>query len=425
LTSRERVLASIKHQQPDRVPLDLGSCPTTGMHVSTVYLLRQALKLDEPDTPVKIIEPYQMLGEIKPDLRDVLGVDVVGVFPIQTALGINNENWKEWELFDGTPVAVPGDFNTEPDENGDIYSWPGADRSVPASAKMPNGGFYFDTIVRQEPLDESKLDPADNLEEYQPLSDENISYFKTEIDRLYTETDKAVMVNFGGTAFGDIAHVPAPSLKHPKGIRDIEEWYVSLVIRPDYIKEVFRRQSEIALANLQRLYAAIGDKEIIVYMSGTDFGTQKAPFMSLNTYKNLYLPYQKKLNDWIHENTPWKTFQHSCGSVMPLIEGFIEAGFDILNPVQTSAVNMDARELKKKFGKQITFWGGGIDSQKTLPFGTPDQVREAAENNIKILCPGGGFVFNPIHNVQARVPVENLLAMYEAFEKHRNYKDIG
>jgi hypothetical protein len=252
MNSRERVSITLNHQEPDRVPLDLGGGPTSGMHVSSVYLLRQAFKLDPPGTPVKVVEPYQMLGEIKPDLMEVLGVDVIPISPRKNMFGFTNDNWKPWTFFDGTPVLVPEKFNTIPEENGDILMYPEGDRSVPPSGRMPFNGYYFDGIVRQPPIDETSLDPNDNLEEFTPVSDVDLEYFRREATRLYEETDYAILANFGGTAFGDIALVPAPWLKNPRGIRDIEEWYISAVIRPDYVYKVFERQCEIALYNLQK-----------------------------------------------------------------------------------------------------------------------------------------------------------------------------
>jgi len=404
---------ALNHQKPDRIPLDLGGCGQTGMHVSSVYLLRQALGLDVAGTPVKVVEPYQMLGEIKPDLIDALGVDVVSLGGTATLFGFKNEGWKPWTTFDGTPVLVPEKFNTDPEPNGDIFMYAEGDKSAPPCARMPKGGWYFDSIIRQPPIDDDNLNVEDNLEEFGPISDEELAHLGQESERLYTETDKAIMFVLGGAGFGDIALVPGPMLKHPRGIRDVEEWYVSTIIRHDYVYEVFERQCEIALTNLPRIYEAIGDRATVAWVSGTDFGAQNAPFISPKAFRDLYKPFYKRVNDWIHEHTSWKTFIHSCGSIMPLIPDFIEAGFDILNPVQTSAANMEPAELKTRFGDQITFWGGGVDTQRTLPFGTPDEVRREVHERIGVFGPGGGFVFNPIHNVQARVAVENLLALYE------------
>jgi hypothetical protein len=420
MNSRERVQQTLNHKEPDRLPLDLSAGPTTGMHVTSVYLLRQALELDPPGTPVKVIEPYQMLGEIKPDLMDALGVDVVGVWARKNMFGYLNENWKPWTTFDGTPVLVPENFNTQPEPDGDILMYPEGDRSALPSGRMPAGGYYFDTIIRQPPIDDNKLDFEDNLEEFEYLSDDDLANFTQEVDRLYTQSDKAILLNMGGTAFGDIALVPAPFLKDPRGIRDVAEWYMSTVARFDYVYAIFERQCEIALQNLASLFQVVGNKIDIIFMTGTDFGAQNGPFISPKAYHRLYLPFQKRLNDWVHENTTWKVFIHSCGSIVKLLPGFIEAGFDILNPVQTSAAGMDPQILKSEFGDQIVFWGGGIDTQKTLPFGTPDEIRQEVIDRIEIFSPGGGFVFNSIHNVQAAVPVENLLALYETFLGNRD-----
>jgi uroporphyrinogen-III decarboxylase len=222
---------------------------------------------------------------------------------------------------------------------------------------------------------------------------------------------------FGGTALGDIALVPGPFLKAPKGIRDVTEWYVSTVLRPDYIHEVFARQIDIALENLPAIHEAVGDAVDVVFTCGTDFGTQTSSFCSAETFQSLYAPYYKKINDWIHANTSWKIFKHSCGAIEPFIPLFIEAGFDIINPVQCSASGMDPANLKKRYGADIVFWGGGVDTQKTLPFGTPDAVREEVLERCEIFSQNGGFVFNSVHNVQAQTPVKNIVAMFDALKE--------
>lgn len=419
MNSRQRVARALAHEQPDYVPLDLGASAVTGMHVSSVSALRQALGLDPPGTPVKVVEPYQMLGEIAPDLCDALGVDVVGLGSPRTMFGFENKDWKPWTTFDGTAVLVPEAFNTQPEPNGDILMYPEGDRSVPPSGRMPAGGFYFDSISRQEPVDDDRLNVEDNLEEFGPITDDDLEHFAREADRLWRDTDRAILANFGGTAFGDIALVPAPWLKHPRGIRDVEEWYVSTAARRDYVYAIFERQCEIALANFARLYQAVGDRVTAVFITGTDFGRQDGPFISPKAYRDLYQPFHRRVNDWVHAHTPWKTFIHSCGSIVILLPDIVEAGFDILNPVQCSAAGMDPCTLKERFGRQVTFWGGGIDTQKTLPFGTPEEVRRQARERIAVFGQGGGFVFNTVHNVQASTPAENLVALYDAVRESR------
>ncbi len=421
LNPRERVSLALNHQEPDRAPLDLGASAVTGMHVSTVYALRQALKLDPPETPVKVVEPYQMLGEIAADLIEALDVDVVGLSSWATMFGFRNERWKRWILSDGTPVWVPDGFNTSPDAEGNVMMFPQGDKSVPPCARMPKNGFYFDALDRQKPIDWGKMDVDDNLEEFSSVSNEELTHYKNEAERLYAETDKAVFASFGGTSFGDIALVPGLQLKNPKGIRGVKEWYMCHVRKPDYVLQVFERQCEVALENFEKLFNAVGNRVAAVFVTGTDFGTQRGPFMSNASYRRLYKPFHKRVNDWVHENTSWKTFMHSCGSVEPLITDFVEAGFDILNPVQTSAANMDPCMLKAKYGDKIVFWGGGVDTQNVLPFGTPRQVKEDVQRRIRTFAPGGGFIFNTVHNVQPRIPIKNVLAMYNAVREFGGY----
>lgn len=419
MNSRERIKKSISHQKVDKLPIDFGSTPVSGIMATVVYKLRQYFKLDNPGTPVKIVEPYQMLGEIKDDLKEILGLDCAGVWPLKNMFGFENKNWKEWRLFDGTPVLVPELFNTEPTEDGDILMYPEGDKSCKPSARMPKGGFYFDAIIRQSPIKEKELNVEDNLEEFQYITDRELDYFEKEIDYLHKNTEYAIVANFGGTSFGDIALVPAPFLKNPKGIRDVEEWYISTITRQKYIYEVFEKQCEIALKNLEKIHRRVQDKVDVVYICGADFGAQNGLLISVDVFRKLFKPFYKKINNWIHEHTKWKTFKHSCGSVEPLIPEFIDAGFDILNPVQTSAANMDPVSLKKKYGSQITFWGGGVDTQKTLPFGSPRDVEKEVEERIKIFGEGGGFVFTTVHNIQANVPIENVIAMFETLKRYR------
>ncbi len=192
---------------------------------------------------------------------------------------------------------------------------------------------------------------------------------------------------------------------------------MSIVMRPEYILEVFDRQSELALENFKRLSRVIGDNIDVVYICGTDFGTQDSTFCSPEQFDELWMPYYKRINDWVHLNTQWKTFKHSCGAVEPFLPKFIEAGFDIINPVQINARGMDPQLLKKKYGKDIVFWGGGVDTQKTLPYGSPAEVREEVLRLCEIFSKDGGFVFSTVHNVQANVPVENIVAMIDAVKE--------
>jgi hypothetical protein len=417
--SKKRILETINHREPDKLAIDFGSTPVTGMHVKIVYELRQYYGLDKPETPVKVIEPYQMLGEIGNDLKDILGTDVVGLEGKGTFFGYQKENWKEWKLFDGTPVLVPGLFNTEINKDGSLFQYAKGDKSYPPSAKMPKGGYFIDSLKRQKIINDDQMDPNDNLEEFNILSDDNIEYFNKELIRINPENYHATTGMIASSSFGDIAFVPGPMLKDPKGIRDIEEWYISTQTRKKYIKDVFSGQLEIALENYRKVNEAIGSLIDVVFVTGTDFGTQQGLFSSIDTYRELFKPFHKRINNWIHENTNWKTFIHTCGAVYKLIPDLVEAGFDILNPVQINALEMNPKKLKSEFGRHITFWGGGIDTQETLAFGTPEDVKKQIVKLIEIFFPGGGFVFNTVHNIQANVPIKNIIAMIEVLQEYR------
>jgi hypothetical protein len=412
VTSVERLKNTLNHEQPDRVPVDFGSTHVTGISVWAVVKLRKAV-LGEAKPLVKVIEPYQMLGEIDEPLRDALGIDVMGVYSDSTMFGFENKDWKPFTLHDGTDVLVPGGFNLTSNGRGDLFVHPEGDTSVPPSGRMPKGGYYFDAMPRQNPIDDAKLDPADNLVEFSPLTEGEVKDFAAKAKQA-ASLQKGAVLSVPGTGFGDIALVPAMWLRKTPGIREVEEWYISTIARRDYVYAVFEGQLEIALKNMEKLIPSLGKDVQVAFVTGADFGTQRGPFISPEAYRDLYKPFHRKVNDFIHARSGWKTFIHSCGSVWDLIPDFIEAGFDILNPVQCSAAGMDPGRLKNEFGRDLVFWGGGADTQMTLAFGTADEVYREVRERIRIFGRGGGFVFDTIHNIQATTPVENMLAMFKA-----------
>ena len=415
MNSKEQFSKIINHKQADRIVIDLGSTAVTGIHVHAVSKLRRHFGLQRK--PVRVIEPFQMLGEVGWELIDSIGVDVIGAWGKNNMFGFHNHGpYKEWKTPWGQRVMVPLNFNTTKDENGDLLMYPEGDTSIPPSAKMPKASYFFDAIIRQEPINDEELNVDNNLEEFGLISEVELEHWKVEVDKAYF-SGKAVVAAFGGTALGDIALVPGMQLRHPKGIRDISEWYMSTISRPEYIKEIYDRQSEIAIENLKRIYKVVGNKVDVAFMCGTDFGTQDSTFCSLEQFEDIWLPYYRKMNDWIHENTNWKTFKHCCGAIEPFLNGFIRAGFDIINPVQINAVGMEPKKLKEKYGRDLVFWGGGVDTQKVLPFGSPEDVREQVLRNCEIFSKNGGFVFNTVHNIQANVPIENIVAMLEAIQE--------
>lgn len=419
MNSRERVTEAIHHREPDRVPLDLGGCGQTGINASSLALLRKAYGLSEH--PLKICEPYQLLGEVELDLMKKVGADVVPLWNKGTLLGTKEESNKPWNMPDGTSVLMPSDFEYDVDGNGNTLVYPCGDRTAPYSAHMPKGGSFFDGIDRAEDFDEDHLTPIEDFRDsFQVKGEEDCIHWEKESRRLYDNSDFAVMGILGGMGLGDAAEIPGPFLKHPRGIRRMEDWLMAHVLYPEYLEEVFRMQTEVMLKNLELYRQAVGDRIQIIWVSGTDFGTQNGLMQSREIFQNLYKSYYKKVNDWIHKNTNWKTFYHSCGAVADLIPDFIEMGVDILNPVQCSARGMDAAFLKKTYSEKIVFWGGGVDTQSTLPRGTAKEVYDQVTERLEIFSKGGGYVFAAIHNIVANVPPENLTAMYQAVRDFRN-----
>lgn len=420
MISRERLITTLNHQTPDRVPLDLGGCGQTGMNASSLYALRKAYGLDSH--PIKIAEPFQLLGEIEPDLIARLGVDVVPLWNRGNLMGLSNRYTKPWLMPDKTPVLMPDNFEYDTDSKGDIYVYPGGDRSAPYSVHMTNDGSFFDNIDRAGEYDEDNLTPLEDFKDsYTLMTDEDCSYWDQQSKYLYENTDFGILGVLGGMGLGDAAEIPGPFLKHPKGIRQLEDWLMAHLLYPEYIQAVFEYQTEIALKNLELYRQSVGNRIQAIWISGTDFGTQNGLMQSKETFQSLYKPYYKKVNDWIHQHTDWKTFYHSCGAVADLIPDFIDMGMDILNPVQCSAKGMDARRLKDTYGEKLVFWGGGIDTQRTLPSGTPEEVRKEVLNMLDIFSQDGGYVFAAVHNIVSKVPAENLQAMYQAFREFNGF----
>ena len=411
MNARERVVAALNHHQPDKIPLDLGATSCSTLHVSCVEQLREHYKL--PKESVTTLAISFMTAIIPPELADKMGVDTVAAITRGGSFGMPREDYKLWTTPWGQQVWVPGLFSPTPDGEGGWFVHPQGDTSCLPSGHMPTGCPYFDNIEPKVEFDEDHLDPANNLEEYSVLGEKDLQFIVRSVEEGYA-TGRAVVLGAPGMGLGDINWIPGTGLKHPKGIRSMEEWYVSPLVRPGYVKEMFDRQTDIALVNLQKINEACGDEIDVVNTCGTDFGHQTGQFCSTAVFRDVWGPYYRKVNDWIHANTKWKILKHCCGSIAPLIPCFIEVGFDALNPIQTSAANMDPATLKREFGRDIAFWGGGVDTQKVLPFGSPEEVRRQALERCEILGKDGGFIFGAIHNVQHGVPVENIVAMIDA-----------
>jgi len=415
MSTKNDLVNALNHRQPEKLPIDLGSSSVTGIHVLCLERLREYFGLDKH--PVIVVDPYEMLGLVEDDLKDALGIGVSGIRPFMSRFGFSNlEPLKSYITLWGQEVLVPENFNTRRGKDGAEYIFPCGDDTVEPCARMVRGSYFFDALNRQMEFEEEDLDYHDNMEEFGLITESSLAYIKSEAEKLQC-LDTGVLYGLPGTALGNVSQIPGLNLKNPRGIRDVSEWYISIATRQPYIHQIFAAQTEIALDNMRRIWEAAGSAIDVVVLCGADFGTQNSQFCSVDTFNGLYLPYYKKMNDWIHTNTTWKTFKHSCGAIVPLLPSMIQAGFDIINPVQCSASGMDPSFLKKEFGSRLVFWGGGVNTQQTLPFGAPADVREEVLQRCDIFAKDGGYIFSAIHNIQADVPVENVAALFNAVKQ--------
>ncbi len=390
---RERVLCALNHQEPDRVPIDLGGTRQSGIAASAYHRLKQHLGIG---TPTRVYDLYQMLAEVERPILERFGADVVGLNRKAVAFGIRNEDWKPWRLFDGTPVEVPGGFRPVEEEDGSLTLYHPDGRPM---ARMPKDGFYFDRLDKYPGA--AHADP-DTLE-LPLLSQRELDELRVAAEALYRNTDFAVIAPLG----------PPYELFFGLGTGDFSAWMITLAQEPDYVQALYERLTEAWIENLRRFTSAVGEFVQIVQFND-DLGTQDAPFLSPRMFRRLIFPFYKRGLDWIHEHTHFKVFMHNDGAIFDFIPTLIEMGVDILNPIQTTARGMDPRRLKEQFGDRLTFWGGSCDCQRTLPFGTPEQVAAEVEAHIAALAPGGGYVFASVHNIQANCPPENIAAMFDA-----------
>ena len=398
-TSRKRVLAAVEHKEPDRVPIDLGGTIVTGIMAQALDRLRRHLGLKE--RRVKVYDVFQMLGEVEMDVVEKLHVDVLPVETPAIWFNIRRENYKPWTLFDGTSVLVPGDFNVEIDDEGNWLLHDGGTPKKPIVAKMPRNGYYFDDLKLIGSSNELQRPSLNSLREDYLLTEDELEFMAKRASFLRKETDKALISGFW--------------IKSGLGLIGSISNFLSLIaLDKVYVRKFLNKKQEIVLENLRLLWEALGENIDIVILEGFDFGGQNSELISPADFNELYLLYYKQQFGWVHENTTWKTFQHCCGSITKILPLLIDAGLDIINPVQTSACGMDPTWLKQQFGDKITFWGGGVDTQHTLPFGTCDDVRNQVIERLNIFAKGGGYVFAAIHNIQLKTPIDNILAMFEA-----------
>ncbi len=411
MTPRERVHKAVNFQEPDRVPLDLGGMKASGIASTTYARLKRTLGLDGP---TKVIDPRFMIAHIDEPVRRRLHLDVVPL-DWSTAFYLDqpDENWAPKRLFDGTEVLLPPGTGIGEDAGGD-WILLAADGS-PTTYRMPRNGFYFDNCAFNEP---GGIDPA----RFRPVSDipaDRLEQFARQARRLHDETDCALLGWGFGVCFLGMSLITEPSDNVTLGRPN--EWLMMLMTEKETCHEMMGRSVDASIRCLTLMHQAVGDRPFAWGIAADDSGTQRGEFIRPDLWAEMVKPHYRRLCEWIHAHTGWKTFFHCCGSIYGLIPHFIEAGIDILNPVQTSAANMEPARLKARFGRQIVFWGGGCDTQHVLGKARPEEIRRHVRERLEVFAPGGGYVFTQVHNVQPNVPAENVVAMFDAAHEFGRY----
>ncbi len=393
MTSRERIRAAIHHEPTDRVPIDVGGTRQSGIAAVAYGRLKRHIEIG-PDSPVRVFDLFQMLAKIDPAVGDRLGNDCVGLHRRSVAFGIPNEDWKRFTFPDGFEAEVPGGFNPRCGLDGDLTIW----REGVAVGEMPADGFYFDRLEKNP----GALHPDLDAWEAPRLTDHELAHAAREAVRLESTTDKAIIAALG----------PPYELFHGLGQGGFDTWMITFASEPDYVRGLYRKLTDAWIENLEAFHGAVGDR-IQVLQVCDDFGTQRAPFLSVRSFRELVMPAYRRGLDWVHQRTPWKVMLHSDGALGPLLPSIVEMGVDILNPVQTSAVGMEPARLVRDYGDRLVFWGGSCDPQGTLTAGTPAHVAAEARANLEHFTRRPGYVFASIHNIQANVPPENIVALFE------------
>jgi len=405
MNSRERVLTALRHQEPDRVPIDLDGMRSTGIMAIAYNRLKAYLGLTGGETVV--YDLMQQLAHPEPPVLERFGVDVLPLPTPSWGLDPAHPTWKPWTLPDGSLGLVPSGFNPVQDEHGDLLV---LDDEGRVDYRMPAGGLYFDQMYHLL----AKATTVAEIEAFElpGVSEEELAWLRSEAQRLYETTDKAIMGHFGGNI-----------LEGAQGLRGWEQFMVDMVLEPDLAHALAQKLADHYVAILPRYLDAVGDYIQIIQM-GDDLGTQQGPQISPDMYRRFIKPRHRQVYEFVKTYSkgagkqgagkpcPY-IFLHTCGSIYKLIPDLIEAGVDILNPVQISAADMEPARLKRQFGRDVSFWGGGADTQHVLPTATPEQVREHVRQLIEIFAPGGGYVFCQVHNIQANVPPENVVAMFD------------
>lgn len=412
MTSRERVMAAIGHKQPDHVPLDLGGTPSSGISAIAYNNLKKYLGMTGGQT--RIYDVVQQVAQPETEILDRFGVDVLDIGRV---FNEKDEDWHETVLADGSTGHYPNWFHPEKQPNGDYHVY---DKEGTLIAKMPVGATFFDQTyfpyLEDYPDDYSDLDHQMGKVLWSALVHSpwdhsgDKDFYKTLREKtlkLRESTDRALMITCGCNLF-----------EWGTFLRRIDNFLMDTYADEENVEALVEQLMIRHMATLEKVCEAVGDI-VDILRFGDDLGMDTGMFMSREKYQTLFKPYHTKLNEYVHKHSRMKTFLHSCGSIYPIIPDLIEAGYDVLNPVQTTAYQMDPEVLKREFGKDITFWGGGCNTRTVLNHASPKEVYEYARRMIDIFNQDGGFVFNQEHNIMPDVPPENILAMYQAVADSR------
>lgn len=404
LTSRERILTALRHEEPDRVPIDLGATRSSGIQAIAYNRLKAHLGIDGGET--RLYDIMQQIAQPEPSIVDRFGVDALPLVRTPTGLDPAAPGWKPWLLPDGSPASVPDGLDPQPRPDGGLE----IREDGRVIFQMPESSLYFDRVYA--PLAEATTVKEIEAWEGFTISDAELTWLRTDAQRLRLSTDKAIIAVTGINLY-----------EGAQNARGWQKFMEDLGAAPHLAEATLQRLADSAIAVLERYLDAVGEFVDIVQV-GDDLGSQAGPQLSTRMYRRLIKPHQQRVWQFIKARSGLPVFLHCCGGVYPLIPDLIEAGVDILNPVQFSAIGMDAARLKAEFGRDLVFWGGGADTQHVLPEGTPAQVKDHVRRQIDILAPGGGFVFNQVHNIQANVPPENIVAMFDAALEYGGYAGI-
>jgi len=413
MTSRERILAAIEHREPDKVPVDLGSTPSSGISAIAYNRLKAYLRLDPG--PTRVYDVVQQLAEPDMELLDRFGIDVLDVGrTFNTADG----DWRDTTLTDGSSALYPQWFEPEPKTGGE---WIARSADGTPIAKMPATGTFFDQTyfpyVDGYPASYASLDEemgkvlwaAFAVCPWDHIDDEGFwETLRSNALLLRQTTDKALMIGVGCNLFEWGAF-----------LRRMDNFLMDLVIDQSNVERLLDALMERHLAFLEKVCVAVGDV-VDICRFGDDLGMENGPLMSPESYRRLFKPRHQELCDYVKRNSSMHTYLHSCGCIHMLIPDLVDAGFEVLNPVQTTCREMEPQRLKKEFGREVTFWGGGCDTRTVLNTATPDEVKKHVTERLEIFSPGGGFVFNTVHNILPDVPPQNIVAMYETIDSFRS-----